>query len=133
MEHWSSPNGCPQGCPACTSEERNKVKLWEHEHPYYMAEGCHFEAGMLQSFENFKDFLTEWENADKDFNRIHRWDFTIDEETGKPIEITFYYVMQRKGYTYSVDVKISEDDESAILNFLKPHAEINKKLWEGIL
>lgn len=108
--------------------------LWDYEHPYYMSEGCYYQSECLEHFDSFDEFLESWSDDDVDLNRIHRWDFdSVDEEVKNVHQITFYYVMQRKGYTYSVSVDIKPEDELAIKNFLKPHAELNKKLWQGVL
>lgn len=104
------------------------MKLWDHEHPYYMNEGCFYESGNLRYYKSWKEFIYDWGKNDIDYNRVHRWDFNE-----KRTEISFYYVMQRKAYTYSCHVKITEKDHDAIREFLKPHAELNKKLWEGVL
>lgn len=113
-------------------------KLWDYEHPYYMSEGCFFHAGCSESFASYKDFIENWSSeTDIDMNRIHRWDFqrTDEAETGvEKIEtLNLFYVMQRKAYTFSVHIKISEEDHDAIREFLKPYAELNQKLWAGIL
>lgn len=102
--------------------------LWEFEHPYYMSEGCFFKGGCLEHYESFDDFLEEWGKSDADLNRIHRWDW--DAENGT---LNLFYVIQRKGYTYSVHVEVKPEDEKRIRLFLKPHAKLNKMLWEGVL
>lgn len=103
-------------------------KLWDYYHPYYMSEGCYYSADCLAYFKSFADFLAAWPNDEIDYNRVHRWDFN-EEKT----EISIYYVMQRKAYTYSCHIEITETDLPYIKMFLKPHAELNRKLWEGVL
>ena len=108
------------------------MRLWEREHPYYMSEGCYHKGGCLENFESFDAFLEDWGKQDVDLNRIHRWDFIVSDE-GKLESLDLYYVMQRKAFTYSVHVKVKESDEDRIREFLKPYAELNLKLWDGIL
>lgn len=108
-------------------------KLWNFEHPYYMNEGCFHASGCHTEHENFDDFMSEMASADIDLNRIHRWDFNGFKEDDKVKYVTFFYVVQRKGYTYSHCVEVTEADHDRIKEFLKPHAELNAKLWNGIL
>jgi hypothetical protein len=103
-------------------------RLWEHEHPYYMTEGCFYHGGCLEHFSSFTAFLKDWGKQDIDMNRIHRWDWDL-ETNG----LDLFYVMQRKAYTYSVHVTVVPADEARVREFLRPHAELNKKLWEGVL
>lgn len=110
----------------------NNKRLWEYEHSYYMSEGNFYSNDSTYEFDDWEDFLSEWgEDTDIDYNRIHRWDFHLDEDTGeRTLEI--YYVLQRKAILLSCHVTIQEKDEEAIREFLKPHGEYNRKLWEGI-
>ena len=113
--------------------ELNK-KLWEIEHPYYMCEGNYYKNGHHHEFESWESFIQEMGDADLDYNRIHRWDFSTDDELGRN-SVKFYYVMQRKAVlaSYMVWIDLNDETERKIREFLKPHAEYNAKLWEGIL
>lgn len=112
------------------------MKLWEYEHPYYMAEGNYFASGVhncCQNFESLDSFIEEWKDADIDLNRIHRWDFNCEDDQKLPTQVTFYYVIQRKANILSCTVKIdASKDEEKIRKFLRPHAILNQKLWEGV-
>lgn len=103
-------------------------KLWDYEHAYYMNEGCYFSGECHNNYDSLKDFLDTWATNDIEYNRIHRWDFDDDKKG-----ITFYYILQRKGYTLSCYVKIKPSDHDKIREFLKPHARYNRDLWKGVL
>jgi hypothetical protein len=92
-----------------------------------MSEGCFYHAGCLEHHDTFDDFLEEWGAVDMDLNRIHRWDWDVDSG-----QLNLFYVIQRKGYTYSVHVDVEKSDEPRVREFLKAHAEVNRKLWEGL-
>lgn len=102
-------------------------KLWDYEHPYSMQGGCYFDRDCSAAFASFEEFLVEWGDLDPDLNRVHRWDFNDDRS-----QVDIYFVMQRKAYTYSCHVAIKPEDHDRIKEFLKPHAEYNRKLWEGV-
>lgn len=113
--------------------------LFEYQHPYYMTEGNYFASsrdGCHFNFKTLEDFLAEWGEADLDYNRVHRWDLSEDtDENDQPLGTwTFkvYYVLQRKANLISCHVTVNKQDEDQIKEFLKPHAEANAKLWEGI-
>lgn len=106
------------------------MKLMKFEHPYYMSEGCYFSGDCHTNYSNFDRFLEEYGDADIDYNRVHRWDI---EEDGGVLTLKVYFVIQRKGYTTSAHIRVKHEDESRIKDFLKPHAILNAKLWEGIL
>ncbi len=101
-------------------------RLSTYEHPYYMHEGNHFAGGWLFHFDSWKAFLEEWGDEDVDLNRIHRWDFSEGA-------ISLFYVLQRKAILCSCRITVTEDDHDRIREFLKPHAELNAKLWAGVL
>jgi hypothetical protein len=109
-------------------------RLWEIEHPYYMCSGNYYENDHNQEFADWESFIQEWGDADLDYNRIHRWDFRYDDESRRS-SVEFYYVLQRKAILKSCEVWIDLNDETErkIREFLRPHAEYNAKLWEGIL
>lgn len=109
--------------------ERTK-NLWEYEHPYYMHEGNYFKAGLHARFDSWQEFISEHGDEDIDMNRIHRWDFNINP---KQSTVYFYYILQRKAIISSVEINFKLDELDLIKEFLKPHAELNKKLWQGVL
>lgn len=104
--------------------------LWEYEHPYYMQEGNYYESNFHQCYETWDDFIKDRGNDDIDMNRIHRWDFNINLEGSK---VFFFYIKQRKAIVHSVEIKIKLYEQDLIKEFLKPHAELNNKLWAGVL
>lgn len=108
------------------------MNLWEYDHPYRMEEGNFYKAGKEHYYSDWEDFIGEWGGEDVDLNRIHRWDFDKDDEEGT-LTLNLYYVLQRKAILLSCHILITDDDQSRIREFLKPHAELNTKLWEGVL
>ena len=116
----------------------NGKHLWEVDHPYYMNEGNYYKAGEISSYETFADFLAEWGDEDLDYNRIHRFDWQNWQELDDSADVKpegtgtlqLFYVMQRKARLYSVDIKVTAEDEPAVIEFLKPHYERERAIWE---
>lgn len=114
--------------------------LWEADHPYYMNEGSYCQAGCHTDFECLDDFLDNWSGSDIDMNRVHRWDWREGEDWGVSDDgsddtigrLSVYFIMQRKGYTYSCDITVRRSDEARVIDYLKPHADLNAKLWSDI-
>lgn len=109
------------------------------DHSYYCSGSEHRE------FNSWDDFISEWDNADMDYNCLFRWDWwgnehcekppvidVIDGESfEKPVHILkIIYIIQRKGYIIENTVYVTEDDAPRIKKWLEPHWENMKKLWE---
>jgi hypothetical protein len=106
--------------------------LWEIEHPYYC---CQTEF-RHEHFDSWSDFLEDWRESDLDLNLVFRWDWVHQKEPVDPDYehnvVTFYMVHQRKGRTASVSVQVTEADEPAVIEWLKPRAALIRTLWEGM-
>lgn len=103
------------------------------EHDYFMEPGNYRAPPdeVIFNYSSWKEFLAEWGDADISMNRIHRFDFEIDD--GVPVAVNLFYIKQRKADLLSCHVQIDRREVNAIAEFLKPHAEYNLKLWEGVL
>jgi hypothetical protein len=125
--------------------------LWEINHPYYCSEGSYWVPGtrwheVHQEYENWQDFLSEWELADEDYNLLFRWDwkradpddYKYEREENPAFEmpgdhVELFYMMQRKARNMSVFVKVNEADEQDVREFLVRKASHMRKLWEPLL
>ena len=134
--------------------------LWEIDHSYYCTESNYFASGDANrsrcqyEYESFEEFLSEWANADNDYNLLFRWDWreisngeyedyiedsgTCDRVpyTGNDKDVTgellIYFMLQRKGYFVYTRTLIRRCDEQRVLEYLKPKWEHLKSLWEPI-
>lgn len=122
--------------------------LWEAQHPYYMTDGCYYAPSRDHHFEfdSWTEFLEEREAVDDDMNLVFRWDWqrhTVTdiwsrgyceepshEECSDIMHV--FFVMQRKAFTTSCAVRVTEDDEPAVLKYLTPKARKIAQLWEPI-
>jgi len=116
--------------------------LWEVGHAYYCNEGNYFNNECGHEFKSFADFLEEMGNADKDYNLLFRWDWIEnDDEVAPPYngdpyyrngKLKLFYMQQRRGkYTYCI-VEVCRADESAVIEFLRPHFEYLCDLWHPL-
>jgi len=110
-------------------------KLINTKHDYY----CYSNDKL--TYDSFDEFLVEWIDADKDYNFLIRYDFVeVEEDVGDngkvwnaDTELHLFYILQRKSILREVSISnIKEDDESKIIEFLKPHWKQMKKVWKGI-
>lgn len=110
------------------------MHLWEIEHPYYMSEGCFYSNGHHHLYESFDDFIEEWGEYDLDMNLVFRWDWrkANPEDEREHDELLIFFVMQRKAFTTSCSILVTEEDEPAVLKYLTPRARRIAELWEPI-
>ena len=106
------------------------TNLWEIDHPYYCNAGNYYSNDASMVFESWDDFLTDLGDGDLDYNMVFRWDWNKCEETGDQVHLA--YMLQRKGIYLSVTVKVTDEDQDAVREFLKPRWEYMKRLWEGM-
>lgn len=125
--------------------------LWEIGHPYYGTAGCYYTPGtqwaeVHQDIDSWADFMGSWGDADEDYNLLYRWDWKktnpgdyeceLEEDPdyelpGDTLEL--FYMLQRKAKPMSVFVKVTDEDEDAVREFLKGKAAHMRKLWEPLL
>ena len=100
------------------------------EHDYYCNESNYYSNEPTSSFDTFKDFYNEYQDADVDMNLVFRWDLREYKDSGK-YYMDIYIIQQRKGiYT---PIHISSFGKSDISNFIKyiqPHIDKLKSIWK---
>ncbi|MDB4726007.1 hypothetical protein OAF54_01130 [bacterium] len=118
--------------------------LWEIDHPYYCAEDHYFGTGRYDSpndhHHTWASFVNEYQDVDKDYNLIFRWDWELDDEDGKPHEDKYYrdgtlkifWMIQRKGFHRVTSAKVCQADEPEVIKYLKPFWKHMQELWGGI-
>lgn len=111
--------------------------LWEIDHPYYCQEGNYFKSGQHTLFASWTDFTEEtlFYRGDRDQNLLIRWDWHKPghyewegEET-----LLLFFVLQRKAWLCSVEMPVTEVDESAIHAWLTECAQTMRATWEPLL
>lgn len=103
--------------------------LWEVDHNYYCS------AGDTQEYENWQDFLDEWDGVDRDYNFVFRFDVRGDNvgweqdlEEGQRL-LRLYYILQRKGLILEVNVTFLESEEEAVKAWLQVRFDYLKEMW----
>lgn len=117
------------------------MHLWEIEHSYYCNEGNYRSNDCGHSYNTFDDFLSEWGDADLDYNLLFRWDWMDKDIANKELEdedkydsdlLKIFWLLQRKGdYRYCV-IKVNKEDEDKVIKFLKPRWEHMQALWKPL-
>lgn len=115
--------------------------LWEGEHTYYCNEGNYYSNSCGGRFYSFKEFLSEWGEADFDYNLLFRWDWIDSEKENLELEdedkmesdlLKIFWMLQRKGdYRYCI-INVNKEDEEEVSEFLKPRLEHLKSLWQPL-
>jgi hypothetical protein len=100
-----------------------------------MNEGNYFRSGDHVEYKNLDSFLRDWghDALDIEYNRIHRFDAYDYAERNlreSEFEITFYRVIQRKGFCMSQSVIVPKERESEVIEYLRPFYEQERKIWE---
>jgi hypothetical protein len=110
--------------------------LWEYDHPYYCNEAnWHrnvdgtFNHAEWSSWAEFLD-ATIFVPGDRDMNFLVRWDWRRYKE-GDRLQLAF--VMQRKGYLATHAIKVVEENEPEIRDWLTKCAEHVRLTWEPLL
>lgn len=103
------------------------MKTINVKHPYYCSEGNYYKAGEHERIGSWAEFVKEYGDLDEDLNYIWRWDYSEDRSS-----VMFFFMLQRKARCRSVEVAVSPDDETAIVEFLRVKWNHVKRLWEPI-
>lgn len=116
-------------------ELSNKHSYSCHTSNYYSNESS-------DRFESFDDFLSEFSDADIDYNLCFRWDIKSreseynDEDSKEELEnygkywAEIFLMQQRKGIFYPITINsFKEEDIPKFLEYLKPHKEYMGQLW----
>jgi len=112
-----------------------KKHLWKIKHPYQMTYGCYFNNDCHEDYENFDEFLLEWDGADQDYNWVIRWDWNKAnlEEGVEHDTLEVQFMIQRKAYPFSCAIRVTDKDEPRVKRFLARHAKYTKTMWEPLL
>lgn len=117
--------------------------LWEIDHPYYCNHGNYYASqDPTTHYRSWAAFHDEWNDADKDYNLVFRWDWKEGEDHDLPKfngDVNYrngllcvYFMGQRKGLYQWMTVDVCRADEPAIRKYLEPQWEYMRGLWEGI-
>lgn len=103
------------------------------DHDYYCSESNFYSNDASLSYETFKEFLDEFEDADVDMNLVFRWDLKKydDSDISKGYYMEIYQMKQRKGIFTPIEiVKFEEDDIEGFVKYIKPHIDKLKNIWK---
>ena len=126
-----------------------RANLWDAKHPYHCTEGNYHlvpNAPLHRTYDSWTAFREDWVNGeDHDYNLLWRWDWVKETEKslsdmyfrsgpGKGKDrVVLFYVMQRKGYLFSVAIPVTDADQPQVREYLEAKGEHMRKLWEPIL
>lgn len=121
--------------------KRSMTRLWEAEHPYYCAEGNYYvppNGDAHLKYDSWAEFHEEWGDADRDMNAVFRWDWITPDEEDYDGQVPHpfllvHWVLQRKAILQSTECPVSEDDEPAVREWLRGHAETTVARWAPLL
>lgn len=117
-----------------------ETHLWEAAHPYYCNEGNFHRNGQCVRFGSWAEFMADgWGDSDHDLNLLFRWDWKRadpdDYEPGEELpgdRLALFFMLQRKGDFWSVEVAVTEDDEPAVREWLAGRAKTIAAIWTPI-
>lgn len=114
-------------------------RLWEINHPYYMTSGNYFEAGWHREFKTLDDFLSEFDDADLDYNWVVRWDWLEGEDWGageyrgddyyRNGRLMIQMIGQRKALMQSFEVAVCRADEPRVREYLNKYWTYMQEMW----
>lgn len=110
--------------------------LWEIKHPYYLSDSNWYSNEARICFQSWDDFIAEWGDADKDYNLLFRWDWTVyDKDDVDPGDnhsvLLLGYMLQRKGkYVPIVIENPDKSREDEIRAFLQERLDYLLTVWE---
>lgn len=116
------------------------VHLWEIDHDYYCNESNFYANGTGMKFASWQDFMEGFGDSDFDMNLIFRWDWKsprndADEVVLNPDpyyrdgNLQLFFMGQRKGKYWCVEVSVCQADEPEVIKFLQPRFEHLVNLW----
>jgi len=104
------------------------LHLWEPEHPYYCASGNFFKVGYHSNYPTWGDFIATAGGWDLDMDLLFRWDWH-KPDAGVMGTLSLYFVRQRKGYNYSIDVQVHPDEEPEVRTYLQARLDHLLAMW----
>ena len=105
------------------------MHLWETKHDYYCNDENYHSSGQNE-YQSWADFIEEWRTSEFHSNLVFRWDWKKD---GDISDLHIYFMLQRKGVFLPCLIhSMRDEDEPAVVQFLRPRFTYLKKLWEPI-
>lgn len=112
-------------------ENITTIKQLAVDHRYYCSDHCWNSNYDTTEYETFSDFLGEFRDADIDYNLCFRWDIYSEDSVTGEYKMLVCIMQQRKGkYTPIIINKVTDDDVPNIIEWLTPHREYLKSIWE---
>lgn len=111
------------------------MSIFSAEHSYYCSSSNFRTSEYPLTFPSWGDFLVEFKDSDMDLNLVFRWDvWPKDDADEKKDTFTLevFILKQRKGEFMPCVVTVRRDDETSIVDFLRPRWEHMKALWEPL-
>lgn len=115
--------------------------LWEHDHPYYCAEGNYYKTGCHEHFESWQEFGDEATpyGGDRDQNLLIRWDWHSPRRYPEPLLrvdepdlLMLHFVLQRKALLCSAGIAVTDDDEPDVRRFLEECGKTIAAIWQPV-
>lgn len=107
--------------------------LWEAKHDYYCTDTNYFSSEKVAEFRNWDQFMSEFADADMDYNLVFRWDWRGSNEPDEDLrhdELHIYFMGQRKGKFFTTIINVDKEDEPQVIEWLRPRLEHLVKLWQ---
>lgn len=116
--------------------------LWEARHPYRCEEGCYYSRHDQShtDHDSWQEFVEEMGDIDFDYNLLFRWDWYIanddddhcqpsDNKDDRDGELHLRFMLQRKASPWSCTIKVCQNDEPAVREFLQQAFNHLLALW----
>lgn len=114
--------------------------LWDFDHPFYCSDAMRCgEWETHTSFDtwaNFKDEASALYEGDRDMNYLVRWDWhssKLDPSWDEQDLLSLAFVLQRKGILITVDIRVTDEEEPEIRDWLKVCARTVQDTWSPLL
>lgn len=103
------------------------------DHPYYCSGDNFYSNEAAQRYNDWGEFMSEWGNADVEYNHVFRFDLKKKDECDGIVEYyaEVFFIIQRKGIFIPCHIDIIQDsDVQSIEEFLKKHWNEVLKMWK---
>lgn len=110
--------------------------LWEVDHSYYCENVNYFSGGCCVSYDSWGEFERSGEvTANLNMNLVFRWDWTSADPREDRLhdELSIFFVGQRKGLFRSAVIKVTQEDEDKVKDYLLPRMRHLFSLWQPLL
>ena len=108
-------------------------------HPYYASDSNYYSTSARVVWHTMSDFLDEFEgdDVDVDLNLVYRWDvrerYDDDDNPLGMYKAEVFIIKQRKGiYMPNIIDHVYEADVSRFIEYLQPHQETLRAMWEPL-